>query len=446
MKINKNLRNQFRIQNSIFIALLIGLALLLGYLSDHIDLQWDLTSNQRHSLSKASKDFIRGMEGPVRITAFVSKSDVEGSIRPVIHTFLEPYRRAKPDISISYIDPREEPQKAEEAGVRFDGELVIQYKGRQENLSTLTEQELTNLLTRLARASDKIIYELEGHNERSMEGTAPRDLGLFGQQLMKTGFKLSKINLAKEMSVNEKASVLIIASPKVNLLPGELNRVKRFLERGGNLLWVIENDGYGGMESLADYLGAKLVEGVVLDPRAGSLNLSPAFALVSKYFDHPATKGSSMTSVFPFARAVAEGEDKGFKFSPLVEVADQGWLETENLSDASFDSEKDLRGPIVVAGAFQRSIAEKNQRVVIVGSGHILSNQHLGLLGNLDFGVNIINWLTGDESFINIQPRLRNDQSLEINLPVFILANSFLFLPILFLVVGGIVWWRRRRA
>ena len=125
-----------------------------------------------------------------------------------------------------------------------------------------------------------------------------------------------------------------------------------------------------------------------------------------------------MTSVFPFARAVEEGDDKGFKFSPLVEVADQGWLETETLSDASFDPEKDRRGPIVVAGAFERSIAEKNQRVVIVGSGHILSNQHLGLLGNLDFGVNIINWLTGDESFINIQPRSHNDQSLEINLPV----------------------------
>ncbi|MAW34470.1 MAG: ABC transporter [Proteobacteria bacterium] len=446
MKINKKVRSQFRIQNSIFVALLIGLALLLGYLSDHIDLQWDLTSNQRHSLSKASKDFIAGMEGPVRITAYVSKSDVEGSIRPVIHTFLEPYRRAKPDISIFYVDPREEPQKAEEAGVRFDGELVIQYKGRQENLSTLTEQELTNLLTRLARASDKIIYELEGHSERSMEGTSPRDMGLFGQQLMKTGFKLSKVNLAKELSVNKKASVLIIASPKVNLLPGELNRVKRFLEEGGNLLWVMENDSYGGMESLADYLGAKLVKGIALDPRAGSLNLSPAFALVSRYFDHPATKGSSMTSVFPFARAVEEGDDKGFKFSPLVEVADQGWLEMGSLSDASFDPEKDRRGPIVVAGAFERSVAEKNQRVVIVGSGHILSNQHLGLLGNLDFGVNIINWLTGDESFINIQPRSRNDQSLEINLPVFILANSFLFLPILFLVIGGIVWWRRRRA
>ena len=92
MKINKKVRSQFRIQNSIFVALLIGLALLLGYLSDHIDLQWDLTSNQRHSLSKASKDFIAGMEGPVRITAYVSKSDVEGSIRPVIHTSPGPYK------------------------------------------------------------------------------------------------------------------------------------------------------------------------------------------------------------------------------------------------------------------------------------------------------------------------------------------------------------------
>ncbi len=446
MKINKKIRNQFRIQNSIFVILLIILTITIGYLSNEIDYQWDVTSNKRHSLSDATRDFVSELKGPINITAFVSKADIEGSLKPTIHNFLSPYRRAKSDISVTYIDPREAPQKAEEAGIRFDGELVIEYKGRKENLNTLTEQDLTNLLVRLSRATDKIIFSLKGHKERTFEGNSPRDMGLLGQQLMKTGFELAKVDLAEELSVGDNASLLVVASPKANLLPGEVNRIKRFLETGGNLLWLLEHGSNNGMDKLADYIGTDLNDGLVFDPRAASLNLSPAFALASKYLEHPATQGSSMTSVFPFTRSVGKNEKSDFVYTPLVEVADQGWLETGNLSDATFNPNRDLAGPIVVAAAFERLLENKTQRIIIVGTGNIFSNQHLGLLGNLDFGVNIVNWLTGDESLIRIQPRARLDQTLEFNLGVFLLANTFLFLPGVFLITGAIVWWRRRRA
>ncbi len=447
MKIDKKLKNQFRIQNGIFVILLLGVAVSLSYLCNKIDLQWDVTSNKRHSLSETSLDFISRIEQPITITAFVSKNDVEGSLRPVIHGFLEPYRRAKPDINIIYIDPRENPKKAEDAGIRFDGELVVEYQGRKENLSTLTEQELTNLFVRLSRASDKTIFVLQGHKERALDGNSPRDISIFGQQLSKTGFKVAGVNLTQELNIDQSASLLIIASPKSDLLPGETNRIKRFLEAGGNLLWLLENNELRGMNVLAEYIGLKLANGITFDPRAGSLNLSPAFSLASRYLEHPATKGSSMTSVFPYAQSIQHQKTSSeFTFTPLVEVADQGWLEVNDFSNPSFDPKVDLPGPIVVAGAFERPMEKKTQRIIAVGTGNSLSNQHIGLLGNLDFGVNAVNWLTGDESLITIQPRSKIDQTLEINLGVFILANFFFCLPVIFVLTGGIIWWRRRQA
>ncbi len=446
MKINQKIRNQFRLQNSIFVVLVLSLALILGYLSSLSQTRWDVTNNQRHSLSATSKQFIKDIDGPVNITAYVSKSDVEGSLRPVIYSFLEPFKREKADISVDFIDPREEPLKAEEAGIRFDGELVVQYRGRRENLSSLTEQDLTNLLIRLSRSTDKVIYTLVGHGERSLEENKPRDMSLFGNHLKKIGFRISQVDLSSSLRVNEDASLLIIASPKVNLLPAEANRVVRYLENGGNLLWILEPGALPGMTSVADYIGLKFSEGMVLDPRAGTLNLSPTFSLASRYLDHPATEGASITSVFPLARPIEHNENSDFEYTPLVEIADQGWLEVGEINEGVFNPNEDLPGPHVVAGAFERTLTDKNQRVVIVGSGHALSNQHLGLLGNLDFGVNGVNWLTGDDSLISIQPKSRSDRSLEINLAVFVLANLFLCLPVIFIIAGGFVWWRRRRA
>ncbi len=446
MKINPKLRLQMLLQNSVFVLLLAAIVAAIGFLTRDIGTQWDLTQSQRNSLSPASVEVLKQMQGPVTITAFATKADVEGNVRNTIQQFIAPYQRAKPDIELTFVDPREDPRRAREAGVRLDGELVVGHNGRSENLTNLTEQELTNLLVRLMRSSEKLVMYLEGHGEGTLEGRANHDLGEYGGQLRAKGFQTRALNLAQAQDVPDNAAVLVIASPRVDLLPGEVNRIKRFLEKGGNLLWLMDSESLRGMAPVAEYLGLDLVDGVVLDARAGQLNLPAAFALASGYGEHPATRGSTMTSVFPYTRRIAAHDGGDFQFTPLVEVGAEGWLETGALANAAFDRNRDIRGPIVAAGALERQVGDKKQRVVVVGTGQVLANQFIGMVGNLDFGVNLMNWLAGDESLITIQPRQRQDLTLELTPAVFVLANSFFALPLLFLVAGGVIWWRRRKS
>lgn len=446
MKINRKLRFQVLVQNSIFVVLLFAIVAAIGYLTRDVRTQWDLTSSKRNTLSPASADVLKQLKGPVSITAFATKADTEGNLRNSIQSFIAPYQRAKRDITLTFVDPREDPKRTQQAGVRLDGELVVAYNGRSENLSNLSEQELTNLLVRLMRSSDRLVMYLDGHGEGKLDGRANHDLGDFGNQLQARGFKIGAVNLVKAQDVPDNASVLVIASPRVDLLPGEVNRIKRSLEKGGNLLWLTDYDSLRGMSPIAEYLGLDLIDGVVFDPRAGSLNLPAAFALASGYGEHPATQGSTYTSVFPYTRRIAAHEGGEFHFTPLVEVASGGWLETSGLANAMFDANRDIRGPIVAAGALERNVGDKKQRIVVVGSGNFLTNQYVGLVGNLDLGVNLVNWLAGDESLITIQPRARKDLTLELTTVVFTLANAFFVLPLLFLVAGGVIWYRRRKS
>ena len=446
MKTKSKLRIQALLQNSVFVVLLIGVVAAIGYLTKDIRTQWDLTISKRNTLSPASAEVLGQIEGPVSITAYATRADAEGNLRNTIQNFIAPYQRAKRDIELSFIDPREDPKKAQAAGVRLDGELVVGYNGRSENLSNLTEQELTNLLVRLMRSSDRLVMYLDGHGEGKLDGRANHDLGELGNQLQAKGFRTGAINLAKVQDVPENASVLVVASPRVDLLPGEVNRIKRFLEKGGNLLWLIEYDSLRGMSAIAEFLGLDLIDGVVFDPHAGRLKLPPAFALATEYGEHPATKSSTITSVFPYTRRISAREGGEFRFTPLVKVSSEGWLETGGLANAAFDRKRDIRGPIVAAGALERSVGDKKQRIVVVGSAHLLSNQYVGEVGNLDLGLNMMNWLAGDESLITIHPRARRDLTLELNSLVFVLANAFFALPLIFLVAGGMVWYRRRKS
>jgi ABC-type uncharacterized transport system involved in gliding motility auxiliary subunit len=449
MKLNRKLRLQLLIQNGIFVILLLALAAGLGWITRDIKLQWDLTQGQRNTLSAAAADVLKQLKGPINVTAYATAQDTEGDVRKTVQTFLSPFQRAKPDLKVAFIDPREQPQKAREAGVRMNGELVVEYNGRSEHLTSLTEQELSNLLLRLARSSERQVMYLDGHGEAKLDGRANHDLGDFGNQLSVKGFRTAPLNLAQAPDVPDNLSVLVIAGPSVDVLPGEAARIRRWLEKGGNLLWLLNNDSIRGLQPLADELGLSLTAGTVVDPRAAGLNLPATFSLATAYGQHSITENSSLTSVFPYARRIAAAEASKWRFTPLVEVAQGGWLETDGINDnVAFNRDRDVRGPIVIGAALERDVGERKQRVVVVGTAQFLSNQYAGLLGNLELGINMVNWLAGDESLITIQPRSRQDLTLELSRAgLSLLGFGFLIvLPLVFLITGGVIWWRRRRS
>jgi len=450
MKLNRKLRLQLLIQNGLFVVLLIAFALGILWVTKDIKTQWDLTQGQRNTLSQASIDVLKQVTGPVNVTAYATAQDAEGDARKLVSTFLASYQRSKKDFLVTFVDPREQPQKAQAAGVRANGELVVEYNGRSEHLTSLTEQDMTNLLLRLVRSAERQLSYLDGHGERKLDGRANHDLGDFGSQLSVKGFKIAALNLAIAPEVPDNVAVLVIASPRVDLLPGEVSKIKRWIGKGGNLLWLIDNDSLHGTQGIADELGLNLTPlGTVIDPAASGLKLPATFALATAYGQHQITERSTITSVFPYARRIAANEGSKWRFTPLVDVAQGGWLETGTIGDnVRFDRDKDIRGPITIAAALERSVGDRKQRVVVTGSANFLANQYVGTLGNLDLGINMMNWLAGDEALITVQPRTRADLTLELSRAgLAIIGFGFLLvLPLLLLFCGGVIWWRRRKA
>jgi len=83
----------------------------------------------------------------------------------------------------------------------------------------------------------------------------------------------------------------------------------------------------------------------------------------------------------------------------------------------------------------------------VVGTGYFLANDYLGQGKNLDLGINLMNWLAGDENLIAIQPRATLDSSLNLNKTVLglISAGFLLVLPLVFVMTGVIIWRKRTR-
>ncbi|MDH5343288.1 MAG: GldG family protein, partial [Betaproteobacteria bacterium] len=269
------------------------------------------------------------------------------------------------------------------------------------------------------------------------------------QQLREKGFNLSSINLALAQEVPANAALLVITHPQVDLQPGELEKLLQYMDRGGNLLWLIDTESLHGLRPLAEKLSLVLTPGTVIDPSLPPRSGPPVFAVAANYARHPVVGTLQYNTLFPHARQIGADDNAGWRVTPLIDVAPRGWVETGKLdAKPQFDKARDLPGPVNIASAFERAVGDREQRVIVVGTGHFLSNSYLGNGGNLALGVSMLNWLSGNDALVAIDPRPAADTQLDINTTrLYLIAFVvLLLLPLLFGGAGFAVWWRRRNA
>lgn len=439
------------LRNLLFVLLLLGIASGLGYLATRYHVQRDITHNAGNSLEPASVEVLAQLEGPVNVTVYATEQDARlGDIRKIIRNYLALYQRYKPDIELAFIDPEKEPEKTRAARVQLNGEMVVEYAGRSEHLTQLNEQIFTSALLRLAHSRDQTVMYLDGHGERKLDGIANHDLGdPFGAKLKQNGFRLNSLNLALAQEVPSNTGVLVVTQPQLDLMPGEVDKLLRHVERGGNLLWLVDAGPLHGLERLAERLDLLLPPGIVIDPAAAGMNAPATWSLGAAYPPHAVTRNFNLITAFPSARPLAWNENPEWQHSVLVEVAARGWVSRNPPGAAPrFDKRHDTPGPAVIALALQRNINDREQRIVVVGSGAFLANSFAGNGGNVDLGVNIVNWLAGEERLITLQPRAAKDGSLTLGkTQLAAIGIGFLAgLPLLLALAGAAIWWKRRKA
>ena len=462
MKVSAQSRLQYKINSAIMLLLLFIVAALLGWLSLRYQSTIDLTANGRHSLSNASIETLKQLDGPLAITSYASETP---ELRDIIRAQVKRYQQHKADIELTFVNQVAMPEKTAELGITVDGEMILEYQGRSQHVKSDSEEEFTNALSRLLRTQDHWLGFVTGHGERDALGQANHDLSIWVNALEQRGFKAQPINLTELNAIPDNTRVLVIAYPRVNLLTGELAMIQQYIERGGNVLWLAEPGKMNGLESLAETLNLRLVPGIIIDyvgQLLGSNDPTIAIASNVNYSAHASLEEFDLTTLFPTVAAIEtlDQENSTWNTTTLINSGEHTWAETGAINNATqFDQGVDTIGPHQLAVALQRSL-ELNQedstdtseqmieqRIVVMGDGDFLSNQFVANGANMELGLRLINWLAADDELISIPMKTADDLYLELSqtTKVIIILGFWIVLPLLLLITGLTIWWRRKR-
>ncbi|MBI4394812.1 MAG: GldG family protein [Candidatus Omnitrophica bacterium] len=447
---SRNLFSSFHftvLLSAAFLIALFGYFILRTY-----HYRFDFSEGKVYSLSPQSLQVLKALRNEtIEVRAFFRDDQVS---KQILEDLLKEYAYHHPKFHVQFYDPDRMPAKAKQYQVDAYETTVIEVKGRREKTKQMSEEAITNLLSKLLRQETKRITFATGHGGASLsEANEKVGYGLLRQKLIDSNYEVQETVLMRD-GISKGTDLLVLGGPRVDLLPEEIQVIKKYLERGGNLLVLMDPVDSGEGKNLKQFLleyGVELGDDVIVDKLSKLFGADYLIPLISEYRPHAITQGFRLTSFFPIARSVRRAKEVpgGFEITEIALTGSGSWAET-NLKDlgdgkAQFDEKKDNLGPISVAVSVQKT--KGKGRLVVFGDSDFVTNGYLNLSGNKDLILNTIAWLSGDDLAITTRPRARaatplylkeTDQEFLFYVPV-------LGFPVCYLITGtAVFFWRRR--
>jgi len=461
--------------------------------------RWDLTSDQRFSLSPETLAYLgqkvpRTAATPLQIISILPEDNSDNNtqvsneqISRLLQEYTDAGRNAKIPLEIKTVDPLRESAVYQNLlnlgipaytrvlvmrGTRFHAlnnadlyDTKTAKDGQQEAAGFNAENAITSaVLDVIQTAPDEIDFTI-GHGEMYYTNTDKQaGLSSFKEFLTKHNFALKELNLAGETKIPESAKLVVIADARRQFLDSEIEKLRLYLrQRNGRVLIFLEPGINAGLDGLLREWGMHATDRLVVEDAAHSTTEA---GMIIDPSDHP--------NPHPLVRfAALSGHHLNLLFGPTrpVEVDPTATAEQQRqVSPLLFSSPKsilveDFRGPngarpnIITDSTGSVSVAALSEqhaagtadlpggRLLVVGDPFILMNQWFNQMGNPDFLLNCINDLTNRENLLNIHPRVPQQSKLDISRAQYVgLAWRLGLLPGAVAIVGLFMFWIRNRT
>jgi ABC-type uncharacterized transport system involved in gliding motility auxiliary subunit len=452
---------------SVLIAL--GILVAINYIGKRQNKRWDLTAAKQFSLSDQSRKVLSELKAPLDVKVFAKEQDFQG-----FRDRLQEYEYSSKQVTTEYVDPDKKPTIAQQNKIEQYNTIVFNYQGRSERTTANAEQDITNAIIKVVTGAQKKVYFTVGHGEKDSASSERGGYGTIVQALGRENYGVDKVVLAQAGAVPEGATAVIVAGPKTDFYPQEIDALKAYLAKNGKLLLMLDPqdkvDGtpLTGLIALAHDWGVEVTNTIVVDASGmGQLIGSDASVPVAtNYPQHAITSGlNNIITAFPLSRGVVPvaGGVNGHTAQTFVETSPRSWAETDLkslLTDGKVElnaDKGDKPGPVAIAAAVSAVATEAAKdapadapkpetRVVVFGDSDFATNGVLGIQGNRDLFMNTVGWLSQQENLISVRPKEAEDRRLTLTATQQnnITWLSLLVVPAVIFGTGIVSWWKRR--
>jgi len=433
----------------VIVAIFVAILTIVNFILARHELRFDFSDSGTFSLSGQTELILENLQEEVTITGFFSS---QSKVKARAEDLFKNYTHQSENVHYVIVDPDKKPALAQQYGITDYDTVILELGGRKIAARAITEEGLTSALIRISRNTKKTLYFVEGHGEHSINDTEKAGYSFLADTLVSQGFIVKALPLLTKNRVPKDADVVIISGPKRPFTQRERESLKNYLDGGGQVFFLLDpelGDTSGsGLENFFSAWGAKLDNGLILDPSSG-LGITIPTLNPGAYLSHVLTENFNLATFFPVTRAVSFDPElgKGYRFDPFLETTLETWFTQEISGDLSIDPNRDLQGPISFGGVFYASDKTNKMRLVIIGDSDFATNSTARSAGNGDLFQNVLSWLADEGDLLSIRPQEVPATTLVLSAQQMnmIFSVSVFILPLTVMGIGLYIWRGRRR-
>ena len=478
-------RGRFGVSTTVITSIFIGIILLVNAISIGTYHRFDVTGLAQFTLTSQTKEALGKLETPVQVLAFYIPGE---SIGEYAVNLLEEYQNYTDQLSLESIDPAEHPDMAREYGTTlipaeyrypafvFEGEdgrrmvLMPEYCAliEEQIVPVETEHAFTSAILEVTGTIQRKVYFLTGHGESDIYS----DFSYAREELLDNLFKVEILNLQTTPSIPEDCAALIIAAPQQSLASSEVDIIQRYLESGKQAMILTNPNPPPEINQLLSSWGVSIEDGTIIDSSSyvspnkdtplvtGERNYlgfeKTYFPGATAIIPHPAYTPNLIQTKEGGIQVIWTSEDSQIQIFMLLVTTTDSWLEKDYdpFKEPVFNEGIDLEGPLFPGFFIYAPLTDEAGEVVegqgttliVTGDSDFTSNEHFYSGNNGDLFLRLIDILTAGTEIISIERKALTFRRLIVSPEAerFINYSSIGLLPLLVLVVGGVIWWRRR--
>jgi ABC-type uncharacterized transport system involved in gliding motility auxiliary subunit len=465
-------RGKFSTGSTVMVFVFIGIVLMVNTISIGNYHRLDTTALSQFTLASKTKDALAQLNMPVKaICFFVPQNPYQTDSYATY--LLEEYQNYTDKLSIEVIDPEEKPEIARQYNISDYSIIVFESEKHRrmvypEEIMAQAEFAFTSAILEVTGTVQKKIYFLTGHNETSING----DYSYVYQGLLDNLYKVESLDLMVSGAIPQDCTALVIAAPQTSLNSLEFDIIKNYLENSGWVMILTNPDSSPDIKELVSEWWINIENGTLIDPSAyvSPNKDTPIVPRTQNYF------GSYLSDTyFPGAAVITPQADypDDVYLAPIVWTSGASWIESnfDPKEEPEFNEGTDVKGSQAI-GVFitvippeeteeqttetenipgettkeETNVEVIEPRLIVFGDSDFASNAHCYNGDNGNLFLNSIELLTTGKELISIEHKVLSYRSMVIGPEEtsFIQISSIGLLPLLVLICGGIIWWRRR--
>jgi len=296
-----------RPQENIQYLFVIGILLALTVLGRFVFLQWDLTEENRYTLTKPTHDLLKNLDEPIYVSVLLEGEFPAGfkRLQRATREMLDEFKNRNGLIQYAFDDPRAgdiEMQNARADELAKDGIIPTRLRIRESgeatdkliypyaifrygmemyvvnllenerpgvdsewllnNSITLLEYKFANAIQKLRKSRHANIVFTSGHDELLPQQTS------WLEKELRRSYNTAHVDLDTTVRIPEEIDLLIVARPRSTFSTHELFLIDQYLVNGGNAIFLIDalDVSLDSINQSRDFL-----------PTAFELNLDPLF-------------------------------------------------------------------------------------------------------------------------------------------------------------------------